>query len=398
MVFCATLFFLYLAMATLKTQQYWRDQVRKLEVQVALRQQINDVLKDGGKLDIEGLIENVTLPGNEMLVNTASLPTGVEIKKLADGAIAASGSEIKGVRQLKAEVRYNELNRGRFWFECLPEGQPDASGQISISFTVKPEDVMIVGSIVQVFEEAPFVHEDAGGDPDQCGQYLGEFEVMSVTAENATLKFALDPAFYPEMVARLQQSVVLAQQDPANTWIIYELMPNDSHSLFASLDEDTLQTLFGDDKKDEYYRDLKPAEATDPEERVDADGNYNRLLNDYTATFRLLDTQLVFLDDEIAKRTADLDAINASLAKAKASEQVMKNREALLTQRKDTRVREKEVAAAHRKNLEEAIAKLDAQIEQFVVLNKSKARKLTEIHSNTINRANQRTATVNAQQ
>ncbi|HEV2968876.1 MAG TPA: hypothetical protein VGY55_02730 [Pirellulales bacterium] len=187
-----------------------------------------------------------------------------EIKQFQDGiARAQNGDPTKGElgilqltndrNQLKQQVAEAMAERGRMWPDALKDKVNPADGTLVASFE-QPPPGLEPKAIVFVFEQ---------NDKEKGGQYLGEFSVVKVEGKQVTAA----PA---STLVQRELNLIAASKGP---WVFYEIMPIDSHSLFAETDPSALKGLLPDRdvpaaERDEYARDGKPAKEGDPTDRV----------------------------------------------------------------------------------------------------------------------------------
>lgn len=239
------LFFWYMAMRTLKTHQAWRTAHSQHEVAV-----------EAAKTKLKGMMDGDPEKG------TISLG---KLQVALDSAM---------------------FGRGRAWIHPMAAAQVQpAANESAASFIVSPrfDGTNIVAGISQPPGAQPQPHQIEvnmvlnafqGLDDVATGQYIGEFKVTAVDANNITLS----PAYKPTgpRLARLQQA-----QGP---WALYEVFPADMNELFAGLADQDINSLLpeapqpageaNDDFQkrlidhqeliDEYKQDNKPVKPDDP--------------------------------------------------------------------------------------------------------------------------------------
>jgi hypothetical protein len=203
------LVFFYLSARTLKTHENWETELIKYQTQIdQLRKEI-DV--DSG--------------------NKAASP---DSEGKADGGL-------KSVRDAnKLAVAEAMTQRGRVWAGAIYERVNAATGELSASFDQTLAAGLAPKSVVFVFEDK------------EKGKYLGEFTVTSVNQN----KVKLAPA------TTLIQEEYDAIGKSRGPWIFYEVMPADSHTLFAQQEPSVLKALMPGISQAtlaEFNRDGKPA-------------------------------------------------------------------------------------------------------------------------------------------
>ena len=168
--------------------------------------------------------------------------------------------------QLKQQLAEAMAERGRVWPGAIKDRVNAATGEITASFDQQPPAGLEAKSVVFVFEQSD-------NEKAKAGQYLGEFTVAQVTGKQVRLT----PS---SALVQSEYGVIEKSKGP---WVLYEIMPVDSRSLFAEkfeADSNSAKTLLPASSRDEYVRDQKPAkydlkkepkdqpEGNDPVERV----------------------------------------------------------------------------------------------------------------------------------
>jgi hypothetical protein len=203
-VLATSLVFFFLAARTLRTRANWAAEVNDFK---RLIKQVHDGVPDTTDVNQMGLA------------------------KLA---------EDRG--QLKHKLFDEMVERGRVWPGAAKD-RVSATGDLSVSFEQPPaglDDKSVV-----------FVFEQDGPESKKPGLYLGEFTVSGK----------------PEKFAKLTPSGSLVQSElndiskSKGPYILYEIMPADSHALVTdqlAADPNFLKNL-PEASRDEYKRDQKPA-------------------------------------------------------------------------------------------------------------------------------------------
>ena len=114
LVFVASLGFFYLAMRTLKTHQYWRELAQRAEARIDTLKEENQGLRDG-----TGEGENYE-PGTE---------------------------------RLRLDLHKMLIDRGRVWYNCEPEPNPE-TGQVAVTTDLPDPHGIGDKTVLYVFEEA----------------------------------------------------------------------------------------------------------------------------------------------------------------------------------------------------------------------------------------------------
>jgi hypothetical protein len=174
-----------------------------------------------------------------------------KIKAVRNGDPSAGEAAQKGIAQLvvdrdqlKQQLAEAMAERGRVWPGANKEPLNSPTGEIRASFDQPPAGLE-PKSVVFVFEQS----EDEKG---KRGQYLGEFTVAQVAGKQ--VKLAPSSALVTS-----ELNIIGRSKGP---WVLYEIMPVDSRSLFAErfeADSNAAKTLLPSSSRDEYVRDQKPA-------------------------------------------------------------------------------------------------------------------------------------------
>ena len=180
------------------------------------------------------------------------------LEKLAaveDGKMQGTQVVDAGIKQLKEQKKQwvlaanlAQFLRGRVWNEAVSVKQVSPFGVITVSVEQPSPSGIEAKMVLFVFE-----HKDR----EKGGKYLGQFTVTAVRDKQVELTPI--PALVDD---NTQLNVITASRGP---WDLYEIMPVDSHELFASLDKETLKTLLpGDVLPAILKHDMQPAKPSDP--------------------------------------------------------------------------------------------------------------------------------------
>lgn len=292
MVIVASGFFWFLAAAALKIQASHGKRMNDLEAKLATEQKTVAVLREG--------------------------PSGVNKDESVLAALQAENAAYTaGLRQLQVELHNVTYGRGRVWTNVKPNA-PAADGTTSVTIESPTPHGLHANSVVYVFEQ---------GTLAEGAHYLGEFTVKDAAEGAATLTPAI--SLTPEMQERLNAT--------NKDWVIYELMPADSHDIFASVPEDELKALLPEKAVDEYLKDGKPADAQAPEDRVvtkKVDGEeqdfYQRPLHDYASQFHELQLQFYVLQNLVEQKEKDNLLLEQTVAKTNGDIKVRETEKANL--------------------------------------------------------------------
>lgn len=246
--------------------------------------------------------------------------------------------------------------RGRVWRNAIPGGFDQKTNHVPVTIAPQqqappvdpdlaaaepPADPaaapaapqghgLTADAIVYVFENgAP-----NPAAPDQGAQYVGEFKVVQAN----DILVILEPVQTLNQFTggRLVKSIQAAQQQKV-TWSLYELMPADSHELFAKLDEAAKRSLLPAASVEEYIRQGTPATDDDgddvayfdeagnrlgPDDQAKAtEKRFDRPLRDYNFLFAELMRERVIMEADVAglkQQIADLAAAHANAKKLEA--------------------------------------------------------------------------------
>jgi uncharacterized coiled-coil protein SlyX len=192
------LLFTFVAMRALKTHQYWRGLVQKMDKKLDTLDSENSVLADG-----------------DSTTNTL------------------------GVRQLTLALHKLTLNRGRIWTNVTPGGYNAETGALSVKTDLPNPNGIQVGNVLYIFDEAPV---------QKGGRYLGAF---TVTAK-ADKQLQLQPG-----VMMTHSEVERLQQKSTGRWVMYDVIPADDHEAFTKLDDAARKAMLPATSAEEYVKDGK---------------------------------------------------------------------------------------------------------------------------------------------
>ncbi len=255
----------------------------------------------------------------------------------------------RGIQQAKRELHDVLVGRGRVWRNVAP-GAIDASGAVSVTVEAPQPHQIGENLVLYVFDDRPIA---------EGGAYLGEFKVAQV----AEKQVALTPTsqFSPTELQRLKTAT--------GPWVLHDVMPPDSHTVFAGMSDDEIRAMIPGDAGKAYIKDGKPAEPNDPAELV-KDGNYIRQLNDYAVLFRgylRLRSQYV---DLIASARQDKQYIENALADTKQDEQFRRKEIEDLKVQLAKSSAERDAVKAFRESLDKALVETRELIAQLAADNK----------------------------
>jgi hypothetical protein len=185
-----------LSARALKTHQHWRDQIAKLEAELAT--------------ELESQVASVA-----------------------------------EVRRLTVEMHKETVDRGRVWYGCQPQVQPATAttGEIAVVTDFPDPNRIEAGTVLYVFDQL---------DVRAGGAYLGQFTVAALGGQN-NRQLGLQPTMRMSQadLARLQP----AASRQGALWALYEIMPVDNHDSLAGLEPDLLKAVLPPTSVEEYLAD-----------------------------------------------------------------------------------------------------------------------------------------------
>lgn len=324
-IFLATGFYVYLSAKSLAVRQRYRTQVERLEVTL-----------------------------RELRAENAALEFGEETDQ-------SGGAKVGGIRQIRNTLHLITLQRGRVWRDAAVAEPAGPEGRLTVAIADPSPHGIQEDTILFAFEQ--------GSVPDGA-RYLGEFQVVAADPEAGTVTLA------PSLdMTGAQRERLTSSQMP---WVLYEFLPQDSHDVFASLDEQALREILPADSVDGYLRHGQPAKADDPDDRIEGvleDGTtaplevlrergeldkvverrYVRPLRDYQYLFRELSRQRVVDREQIAQVERDTALLQGALERARQD----------IAYRQDEKQKldaDLEQLRAERDVLKDYLERLDAQV------------------------------------
>ena len=222
-------------------------------------------------------------------------------------------------------------------------------------------------------------------DVQKKGQYLGEFRVSSV----ADKKITLTPTgkLSDREVARLAK---LAKPRTKGPWVLYEMLPRDSHELFAGLSDEQLKAMLPAASLPEYLKDGKPAAQDDPKERVQG-GKYVRQLRDFDVLLAAAKMHRILLDDSIEAGKKDKQLVDDALADAREQEEACKKDIAAATKVLKKANRQRDEVAGYRERLEKKLAAIEALVARLTATNQAMAGRMAKYQLQAAERIDART-------
>ena len=266
------------AAATLKTQQRWRTQYASLTADVERELKEQDRLKRGAPSEDGGQsLSQLRGDLRRLLVDRGRVWRNLGVAGIGQGTITLDATSWgdDGCYQVTGADEFDDDP-----VEPIPvEGEAAAADanakplglqQNAIVFAFKEAPIGMLPQPVQelLYGDDPLVERDTKGFCKVPAFYLGEFKVSS------------DPQVDPTSVTLvptlpLKQSQI-DQLEEGSTWVLYEVLPVDSHVFLQGLSPEQLQVwlppMTEDQERystilDEYVRDQTQASDMDPPAR-----------------------------------------------------------------------------------------------------------------------------------
>lgn len=323
------------------------------------------------------------------------------------------------------------VDRGRVWRGCVPQGSDQQGVRVAVPQLLDAQGQPVSPGLRP--QSRVFAFEEKAAE--QGGGYLGEYRVTAVDETQTNVVLFPVLALSPRQQQRLLNSV--RDQEP---WILFEIMPRDSHAYFSradqpflpGIDEAGLRAMMPnvpDDVISQYVRHGGPAEDDDPPDRVLVEvrfvretamalddqgretvrfapgqtllldlntateqirlGNaeevgrrYNRELRDYNVYFHELHRQTLWLNDQIVKLQQDIGYLEQSASAIQTQIDARSNEIENQLKPEKTRVeRERDLMEAHRLALETKLTETQAAIESLLAENRRLAAQWAAIQT-----------------
>jgi hypothetical protein len=323
------------------------------------------------------------------------------------------------------------VDRGRVWRGCVPQGWDQQVVTVAVPQLLDAQGQPVGSGLKPQYRV--FVFEEKAAE--QGGAYLGEYLVTNVDAAQNTV--LLNPVL--ALSARQQQRLAasVAAREP---WMLFEIMPRDTHEHFSSADQPFLPGIneaglrammpnVPDEVISQYLRHGAPAEDDDPPNRVLVEvrflretamalddqgresvrfapgqtllldlnaateqirlGNaeevgrrYNRELRDYNLYFHDLHRQSVWLYDRIVKLQQDIGYLTEAAGKLQT--QIDARTAEIENELKPEKTRmegERDLMESHRLALEQKLAETQAAVEALLAENRRLAREWAAVQT-----------------
>ena len=159
-------------------------------------------------------------------------------------------------------------------------------------------------------------------------------------------------------------------------WDLYEVMPHDSHDVFASLSDKEKEAML-------------PPESL-PEYRNDA----SRPLRDYQVLFRAQNVRRALMADQIDATTRDLKLVKEALDQAQEQEKAAQQDVATAKEDVKAATRQRDAVAAYLKTLQQDLDTAKADIDQLLKNNQNMAEQMAKLQGEAARRIDQRTRAI----
>lgn len=411
----------YLAMRTLKTQAYWRNLDRGYRYFLQEDQEIADALTNGGDVPVTldrgvnelrsfyreyeyslALQRGAAWADFEKAVLNATAKTGrIDLELIRN----CQWSKLKtpGTKRLRLDLQELLAGRGRVWRNCDPQTTPQTK-QTGLVAVITDLPTIPDKALLYVFEET---------DADQGGRYLGEFNVVKVDQANKRVDLRPAIRMSSDELGRLSASAA-----GNATWIMYEIMPADSHEIFAELDQAQLRKLWpeGSPHAREYINDGKPATWEQIEqwgvtgELVDdkgnplvdaqgepiagAQGTYRRRIRDYEVLLREYRLKRWVLVEQKEAAARDLAYAQAAESGAVEQRKFREGEKGLLTAEKKRLDYERDTVDGLRQELTRQLKECQDSIQRLITENRAIAAQIEKIQTEATRRIDARTRSV----
>jgi len=313
----------YFSAVALKTHKHWRAAANRIEKQLPLLEQEIDTLKFGDPDKNNG----------------------------------------ECLQSVRFELYKYLANRGRVWRDCAFQGREGNVVSVSVD---KPDPHGVAPHmVVYVFDEL---------SSQQGGCFLGEFKVNAVDKKVVTLEQTM------RLTPRAMERIKAAEQAKGKPllWTLREVLPSDTHEVFAGIKEEQLRATLPASVVDEYLTDGKEGKV--------------RALRDYYVQLKELDRQITVLLEEVESATRDEQYMQAALADAKKQQLFRQDERAALTAQLNRMKEERKASLAYEQSLQRELADLEAQMGQLVEDNRAVAADIAQMQAKMIRQVDRRTA------
>lgn len=215
------------------------------------------------------------------------------------------------------------------------------------------------------------------------GQYVGEFSASNVDDKKILLKpTAKLTARETDRLKKLAKG--------KGSWVLYEMLPQDNHELFAGLTDEQLKAMLPAGTLPEFLKDGKPAAQDDPKDRVRG-GKYVRQLRDFGVLLSVEQKHRILLTDSIEAAKTDKLLLDKALADAQKQEESCKKDIAAAKKLLAKAGRQRDVVAGYRKLLEEKLAAMEKRVANLIASSRAMAGQIAKFQLEAAQRIDQRT-------
>jgi hypothetical protein len=280
-----------------------------------------------------------------------------------------------GIRRTELALHNVLIDRGRVWYNCQANKVDSKTGKVSVT-PDEPDPHEISPKLkLCVFEE---------NNIEDKGRYLGQFTVVDV--DEAEKLVGLEPTMKLSP-AELDRLVRAKARGP---WTMYEVMPADTHAIFAELTEDQKRALLPPQSVQAYVSHGEPAEGEELPGCVIEDGKHVRRLRDYGVLFGEYHRQRSAMADQMQAGQRDLRYSKAALADA--------NKQVLFRQNEIDDLKtefakvedERKAVTTHFQALKDKVTAFQKDVEQTIVANREMAARIAKIQLEATRRIDER--------
>ena len=268
------------------------------------------------------------------------------------------------------------LDRRRAWFKCDPKvklNREDGTAEITVTIDQPDPHGIAENTVLYGFEEA---------DVQKKGRYLGEFKVTKSDEKQKTVVLVPTSPLSPREIDRLATA--------KRPWELYEVMPHDSHDVFASLSDEEKKAMLPADESAGVSQG-RQARRQGRSGGAGADGKYVRPLRDYQVLFAPSAARTL-LADQIDAATRDMKLVEEALAQAQEQEEAAK--QDVAAAKEDVEEVRRPARRGGRLSQDAASRSLDAakaDIDQLLENNQDMAGQIAKLQLEAARRIDQRT-------
>ncbi len=267
------------------------------------------------------------------------------------------------VREATLELHKLMLNRGRIWTNVTPGGFNAETSALSVTTDLPNPNGIEVGNVLYIFDQAPV---------QEGGRYLGVFIVTAKADKQVQLKPGV-------MMTRAEVDQLQKSLGP---WVMYDVMPSDSHEVLAKLDEATKKAMFPENCVEEYLKDGT----------VQADGKkYERQLRDYRVLLTDYYRQRALLFELLAAAQTDNHYLQNALTDARKQEQFRNSEINSLKATLADEQRQLGAVKTHLAAVEDKLKEIRDGVQQLTEANRQTAAKVARIQLEAIRQIDERT-------